>query len=111
MAAGDLNTRFAKGENHTLIDAAVAVDNGQWIESLEFTEGSISVIIATTATVQIRGTDQPTKPTNAEHGLQIGSDITSSQLYSISQLPRWIKARVSAWTAGQVDVYSTLRRS
>lgn len=110
MAHGDNIVRTEQMEAWTLIDAAVATADGVWIDSGDFPEGNLEVTIVTTATVQIRGSDAATKPANTAHGHQIGSDITATAGYSVNHLPRWLKARVSAWTAGAVTVTTTLRR-
>jgi hypothetical protein len=110
MANGTINAVTRRASNITLIDAAVAIADGVWMDSMDFFQGSIDVTIVTTATVQVRGSDAPTIPANATHGNQVGSDITTSGQYSILNCPRWLKARVSAWTAGAVTVNTTLRK-
>lgn len=110
MASGQLIQQTRKFEHWYLIDAeAAATNNGVWIDSGAFDTGSIDVVISNTATVQIRGSDAPTRPADTAHGNQIGTDITASSIYSIQQPPRWLKARVSAYTNGQVDVWALLR--
>lgn len=92
-----------------LIDAAAATDNGVWIDTAQFGDGDIEVTISGTATVQIRGSSAPTIPANASHVNQIGSDVTASGDYDMIRAPRWLKARVSAWSSGTVNVYVLLR--
>lgn len=110
MANGTINATTKRAINVTLIDAAAATDDGTWIDTMDFAEGSIDVTISATATAQIRGSDAATKPADNTHGNQIGSDITSSGQYSIVNCPRWLKARVSAFTSGTVTVNATLRK-
>jgi hypothetical protein len=111
MASGENVLRHAQVEHWILLDNVTSTDNGVWIDTTVYPEGSIHVKIANTATVQLRGSDDPTKPADASHELQIDSDITASDLYSILHLPRWLKARVSAHTSGRVDVWAVLRRA
>jgi hypothetical protein len=110
MADGDIIApRHPQFTHVKLIDAAASTDNGVWIDTGQLDHGSIHIIIATTATVQIRGSDAATVPANATDGYQVGSDVTATGGFDISNLPRWLKAKVSAWTSGQVDVLATLR--
>jgi hypothetical protein len=109
---GTVQVRFHHGENWILIDDEDGATNtGTWMDASEFSWGSVEIIISDTATVQLMGLDIAAKPTDATDGRQIGSDITATQLYSLEHPPRWIKAKVSAWSAGTVDVRATLRRS
>lgn len=109
---GTVRARFAGGENWTLIDDEDgATNDGVWMDASDFWSGSVDVAISGTATVQIRGDDSVTRPANTAHGRQVGDDITSSGSYSLVYAPRWVKARVSAYTSGTVDVNATMRRS
>lgn len=110
MASGDLVVRHAQMEHWILIDAVTGTSDGVWIDTSVYPEGSIHVKIAGTATVQVRGSDDPTKPANSAHEVQVDSDITATDLLSILHLPRWLKARISAHSSGQVDVWAVLRR-
>ena len=105
MANGERVHRGGSWDQYTLLDAIAATSDGQWIDTGDYRDASLDVRIATTATVQLRGSDGPTQPLNTDHGQPIGADITASALYAVEYLPRWIKARVSAWTAGAVSAY------
>ena len=110
MANGDVVTQSRQLLHVTLIDAETSTtDNGEWIDTGHFDSGSLHVIISATATVQMRGSCEPTKPANSSHGYQIGSDITATGGYAVERLPRWFKARVSSFGSGQVDVHACLR--
>ena len=89
-----------------LLTAVVAVDIGDWIDTLHYAPMSFHILGISTATVKIHGSNETTKPANAAHGFQIGSDITVDQK-SIEYVGpiRWVKARVSAWTSGTINVY------
>ncbi len=89
-----------------LLTAVVATDIGDWIDTLHFAPMTFHVLGITTATVKIHGSNEAVKPANADHGFQIDSDITTDQ-QSVEYVGpvRWVKARVSAWTSGTIDVY------
>lgn len=93
----------------TLLNAVGAVDDGVWIDTGNFNEASIHVEGITTATVQIRGSDESTKPANTDHAVQIGTDITADGRVEVAVLPRFIKARISVFTAGTISVFMTMR--
>lgn len=115
MANGDIILEARHERTWKLIDAISATSDGAWIDTGDFKDGSITVSIATTATVQIRGSDigatDSTPPATATSGQQLGSDITASACLEITNCPRWIKAKISAWTSGAVNVNVTLRRA
>lgn len=89
-----------------LLTAVVAVDDGDWIDTLGYSPHSFEITGITIGTVQIRGSNAPTKPANTVHGFQIGADVTvaGSQLVVNQDPIRWVKARVSAWTSGTISV-------
>lgn len=108
MADGTINLQTERGENIVLVDAATGVDDGVWVDTSEFENGSIEVTIAATATVQIRGSNAITKPANNTHGTQIGTDITAAGMFAIEHCSRWTKGRVTAAT-GATSVLSMFR--
>lgn len=97
--------------NVQILPSVSAADDGTWFDTLNFDEGSIDVSIATTATVVVCGSNAAAVPANSAHGFQIGGDISATGAYIIVDCPRWLKTRVSAWTAGAVIVNATLRRA
>ncbi len=88
----------------TLIDSAVATGNGEWINAEGLKNYSIHVSGITTATVVFSGSNAATKPSDATHGIQFGSDITADGFLEYTAPVKWVKARVSAWTAGTIVV-------
>lgn len=110
MADGTTNYQSEDTLHVLFIDAAVATDNGVWIDTRGYPDGSIDITIATTATVQVRGSDAAAVPAASAHGNQLGADITASGLYELTNSSRWLKVRVSSWNSGAVSVLATLRR-
>ncbi len=88
----------------TLIDSAVATGDGEWIniEGMNYYSTHVSGI--TTATVQVFGSNKATIPDNTDDEEQLGVDITADGIQEYSVPLRWIKAKVSAWTAGTIIV-------
>ena len=109
MASGDFAAGGRFGQLFKLIDAVSATSDGVWIDATMLQHGSIEVTIATTATVQLRGSNAASKPANSADGFQIGSDITASGGFAIEHLPRFLKAKISAHTSGAVSVLAWLR--
>lgn len=110
MANGTINAVTKRATNVTLLDAVTTNDNGTWIDTMDFVDGSIDITISAAGTVQIRGSDAATKPADASHGNQVGSDFTASAQATIVSCPRWLKARVSAGNTGTITVNTTLRK-
>ena len=92
------------GLNAKLIDNAVATGNGEWIDIRGLRNYSVTVSGITTATVVISGSNDDTKPAAADHGEALGSASTSDETSSFTAPFRWLKARVSVWSAGTIDV-------
>lgn len=116
MASGDEILKLPSGHHYTLLDSIAAVNDGVWISAFQFRSGYlhfVTVGASVALTVQVRGSNAPTCPASSAHGAQIGSDqaFTSATetLLSIDNCPRWLKARVSALTAGTVSVYAMFR--
>lgn len=88
-----------------LIDAKVATGNGVWVDTGPFTEnGTLHVDGITTATIEVRGSDATAKPADNTHGDIIGSAQTADVHLDLTNVPRWLKVRVTAWTSGTIDV-------
>lgn len=83
-----------------LTESAVATENGEWVNIEGLAPFSIHVSGITTGTVQIRISNDATKPADATHDIQLGSDITADGMTENTIPVRWIKSRVSAWTTG-----------
>ena len=105
-------------ERYLLIDAAVAtsIGAGKWIDITGCHRAVAHVLstgVTTGHTVQFRTIDtvDGSAPANSADGAQIGSDVAVSATGDIDFAPlaggntvRWIKAIVSAWTDGTVNV-------
>lgn len=85
--------------NAVLLNAAVSTSDGEWVDISGLRPITIHVSGITGAkTLQIRGSNAVTKPENTEHAIQIGSDISSDNIYSIDQPLKWLKVRVSNYS-------------
>lgn len=109
MASGDVIQRTPSMLHVKLLDALVAVDDGVWIDTGDYKEASIHVSGVTTATVKINGSGKATKPTATTHDIEM-SGVTADAIVDLPQLPRWLKARISAWTSGTISVFAVMRR-
>lgn len=91
--------------NFVLIDAAVGADSGQWIPFTPFSRAAIEVTGSSSArSVQICGSNAADIPLNADDGSTIGSAITTESMTLITMPCRWIKAKVTSVTGGDVSV-------
>jgi len=109
MADGTIIKTTSDARHWLLTDAAVATGNGVWVEVDPFSRDlSIHVDGITTATVIIGGSSESTVPANSAHGDPLAT-VTADGHFALSNPPRWIKARVSAWTSGTISVYAVGR--
>lgn len=89
-----------------LLTNAAAVGNGEWIDVAGFSLLSIHITGITTATVEVDGSNEATRPADATHGIKINAtDITANQMVFITANMRWLKVRVTAYTAGSVNAW------
>lgn len=103
MANGDRRSTKDGFAHWTLQDGTAAVDNGVWIDTEEHRlAGVLDISGITVATVQIFGSNAFKKPADATDGRKIGGDIIADALLEIGALPRWVKAKISAWTSGTI---------
>lgn len=114
MANGDILHRRNSALQITLVDAATGTTNGQWVDVIDYAEGSIHVAGISTATVQLRGyTIGTSLPANSVQGFQLGSNITATAdnqaAISLSTMPRFLKAIVSSYTSGTITVAAIVR--
>ena len=108
MADGDIQQDSSSIRTWLLTDAAVATGDGVWVTIGPFRQNiNIHVDGITTATVEIDGSSTSSIPANTNHGDQIGGNITADGHISLLEPPRWVKARVTAWTSGTISVYMT----
>jgi hypothetical protein len=57
------------------------------------------------ATVQLRGSNKPVKPSNSVDEFQLGQDITADGLFVLDAPVRFVKAKVSAYVDGSINCY------
>lgn len=85
------------------LDAVTATDNGKWFRLDPLSNISIDISGITTATVQIFGSNASTQPSDATDGRQIGFDVTSDSIVSITTPIKYLKVKVSAYTSGTIS--------
>jgi hypothetical protein len=86
-----------------LLHDQAAVTDGVWIEVKGFKRLSIDISGITTATLEVRGSNDPLKPLNTNHGRQLGANVTADAIVNVDVPVRWIKVRVSAHTSGTIN--------
>jgi hypothetical protein len=85
---------------------AVAIGNGEWIDTSGVSTMSIHITGITNATVEVNGSDEAIKPADATHGAKLNaSDIIANQMFIVEAPMRWTKVRVTAWTSGTINAY------
>lgn len=101
---GNNINRIAEG---VLQDAAGATDTGAWVALDGVSPLSITVEGTFVGTVILYGSNDAAQPPNTDNNrVDIGGgSITAPQLVVITAPLKWIKARVSAWTSGAIDVF------
>ena len=88
----------------TLLNAVAATGDGEWVDVSGLRTSSIHAILTGTATVLIRGSNEPTRPANNTHGFSLHTHtVTGGGLIEVPC--NWVKAYVSAYTDGTVTVY------
>jgi hypothetical protein len=95
----------SKGQNailSTLLENAVATTNGEWVPVLGFQPFTVQVDGVTTATVEVRGHNGPTKPANTSHGALLKS-FTADGMTTIIDPIVWVKSRILAYTSGTIS--------
>ncbi len=92
--------------SYTLLSSVTGTNTGTWKEVTGWSRITIDILGITTATCQIFGSCEPTKPADATDGRQIGSDVTANAMSEITRKLKWIKVKVSAYTAGTINAYA-----
>jgi len=110
MSAPTLLERTPRWEHWQFLNGVTAADLGDWIDTADFAEGSITITIAVTGTVHVCALDTEDQPAAATNGNQVGANITASETYSCEHLPRWLKIRCSA-AGGAVSARGVFRRA
>jgi len=91
--------------------AEVATSNGDWVTALGWQSLIADVTIATTATVDLRGSNAATEPANSAHGFELKTALTATGIFELEafEMPRYVKIRISSWASGNVDVDMKVR--
>ena len=114
MADGDIKDRIVDGFTQVaLIDSAVATDNGVWFDCGPYELASIHIFASDgtfNATVTVNASNRVSKPAATDHDVVRGSITADQSEYTTQIVPRWLKARVSVWTSGTIEVVMVLRR-
>jgi hypothetical protein len=87
----------------TLLEDCEDAAPGVWLEVRGLGEFSVETSGITSATVQLRGSNEPTTPTG--DGTQIGSNITTNTITQVTGRYRWVKAMTPAAVTGTVNVW------
>jgi hypothetical protein len=93
----------ATGMRATLLDAVVAIDNGAWVNVQGMEKMSFHILIANTATAQVRASNEPNPLPTDDGGLV--EQVTVSAYVQLRAPARWVKVKVSAHTSGAVSAY------
>jgi len=109
MANGEIVAKYKLALHVKLLDAQVAATDGVWMDMGDYAEGTFEVSGITVATVQLRGSNAAVRPVNTVHGTQLGTDITADSHRDVAILPRWLKARISAYTSGTINALGMLK--
>ena len=112
MASGDEVIRSDKLLQVLLIDGATGTVDGPWVDIGPYCHNvSIEVSGITSATVTINGSNaNGGLPALATAGTAIGSSITADTVASLVGPTRYIRARVTGYSSGTINVYWISRR-
>lgn len=100
-----VNGRGTVQTRGTLLDAAAATTNGVWWNIGGLRPLVIVVSGTFVGTVQLYVSNSPTKPSDSDNTqAQLDGDITSPTSITSDNGYQWVKARVSAYTSGSIDV-------
>jgi len=101
-----------------LQDGATATSNGVWVP-IGFYGRQVDIHVQgiTTATVQLYSdstysytTNNTGTPPNATDVTQVGANITADAHVTLTGVGLWLKAKVSAYTSGTINVVAVCRR-
>lgn len=89
----------------TLLDAVGATSDGAWIAVDGVRPFTIHLDGITTATVQVRGSNLPSKPADNTDGFQVGVDLSANGAIAVDLPLRWLKVKITDWTEGDISAY------
>lgn len=88
-----------------LLTNAESATDGEWFAVLGWHPLTIQLDGITTATVQVRGSNQKAAPANSSDEFQLGADVSTNSLLALDAPVKWIKIKVTSWTAGTLNAY------
>lgn len=88
-----------------LLTNVASTVTGEWFEVSGIHPISFQIIGINSATVQLRGSNNPSKPLDAADEFALGHDITTDGLLALDAPVKWVKAKVSAYTSGSINCY------
>lgn len=89
-----------------VLTSAVALTDGEWIDVSGLQPISVHVMGITTATVEVDGSNEATRPANSTHGIKINAGTITADTHEVITRPlRWLKVRVTAYTSGTIHGY------
>jgi hypothetical protein len=94
-----------------LLTNVAAINDGEWIDVSGLNQLSLDIRGITSATVQLRGSNELTRPADNTHGNQLGADTTTDGFVIVSATVRWMKLRVSTYVSGTINAYLEARAS
>lgn len=92
-------------DTFTLLNAATGTGSSEWFNISDLDEKSLDIRISDTATVQVMVSNAPTQPAKATDGPQQGANVTADGMITFDSAAKWVKVKVSAYSAGTVTVY------
>jgi hypothetical protein len=87
-----------------LLNGVAATGESQWISFGDYRGKSIDLYVST-ATVQVRLSNNQNKPAASDNGNKFGSDLNSSGITQITTDAMWIKLMVTSLGSGTVTAY------
>ena len=107
MADGKVRQfNYASVWEAALLNAQQGNTSGTWYCAAGLLPISFSITGISGDTVQLRGSNDPTIPSENEDGHLLNSNFTSDSLAVLESPIKWIKAKVTNWNAGTIYVYA-----
>ena len=107
MADGKVKQfNYASVWEAALLTAQEGNTSGTWYCAAGLLPISFSITGISGDTVQLRGSNDPTIPSTAENGHLLNSSFTTDTLAVLDSPVKWVKAIVTNWNAGIINVYA-----
>lgn len=88
----------------TALNAVAAIGESDWIDISGCPRFSVHVSGITSATVVVTGSNAPTIPAAATHGIEI-STVTVDSIINVAIPLHWVKVRCSVWASGTISAW------